>query len=290
MNGCSTPSAEHELAQLKELCAKQRAAREELHFAVSSGDATRLRMVLKEAQDLLLDVEVQWGQRELSTLASRPPLEDSDGTIPSADQLLAEEEERQRRDEEEAAAQEIRRAEVEERAWKEVQDAINVDDEAALLKALQQAESLLPVEKVTAARRRIPGMRARADMRKELALAMKTPENLQNLKFVIAAARRSCLPQAEVLEAEEVLKAAEAKRSQAKAPKVRPAAAERDSSTITTTTNPVSNREPQTKLELAVSSKDKEQIQAAIAELKASGLSNSEVSYSYACARANFGG
>ena len=47
--------------------------------------------------------------------------------------------------------------------------------------------------------------------------------------------------------------------------------------------------EPRTALEQAVATKDKELIQAALAELKASGVSVRETTKLYALARADFG-
>ncbi|CAE7422069.1 unnamed protein product [Symbiodinium sp. CCMP2456] len=299
-------SAETELAQLKELLARQTSAREELHLAVSSKDAARLQTALQAAQGLLLDVEVQWGQQELTKASSRTESwQDGEEAmvIPSAEQLeqlLAEDEERQRREEAEAAAEEQRKAAEAEVAWKKVQDAINADDEGALLKALSDVEGKLPPDRVAAARRRIPAMRARAEMRKELSSAIRKSEleeETVTLKHVIATAKRSCLPQAEVLEAEAVLKRMEAEQRKAKAEKAAAAAGPRSREPPPTGAEaaqapPSSNevKAPATKLELAVLSKDKEQIQEALAELKASGMSNQERNYLYACARANFGG
>jgi len=297
-------SAATELAQLKELLARQTSAREELHLAVSSKDTARLQTALQAAQGLLLDLEVQWGQRELAKVSSKAESwQDGEEAmvIPSAEQLeqlLAEDEERQRREEAEAAAEEQRKAAEAEVAWKKVQDAIHADDEGALLKALGDVEGKLPPDRVAAARRRIPAMRARAEMRKELSAAIRKSElgeETVTLKHVIATAKRSCLPQAEVLEAEAVLKRMEAEQRRAKAEKAAAAPGPQSRELPSAGADPAkappsSNEAPATKLELAVLSKDKEQIQEALAELKASGMSNQERNYLYACARANFGG
>eukprot|EP00439_Symbiodinium_sp_Y106_P063379 s1557_g9.t2 len=297
--------------KLAELLARQTSAREELHLAVSSKDTARLQTALQAAQGLLLDLEVQWGQRELAKVSSKAESwQDGEEAmvIPSAEQLeqlLAEDEERQRREEAEAAAEEQRKAAEAEVAWKKVQDAIHADDEGALLKALGDEEGKLPPDRVAAARRRIPAMRARAEMRKELltreSFLSELGEETVTLKHVIATAKRSCLPQAEVLEAEAVLKRMEAEQRRAKAEKAAAApgpqsrelpSAGADPAKEAISAPPSSNevKAPATKLELAVLSKDKEQIQEALAELKASGMSNQERNYLYACARANFGG
>ncbi|CAE7191499.1 CACNA1H [Symbiodinium sp. KB8] len=272
---------------------------------IKGKDAVRLQTALQAAQGLLLDVEVQWGQQELTKVSSKTESwQDGEEAIviPSAEQLeqlLAEDEERQRREEAEAAAEEQRKAAEAEVAWKKVQDAINADDEGALLKALSDVEGRLPPDRVAAARRRIPAMRARAEMRKELSSAIRKSEleeETVTLKHVIATAKRSCLPQAEVLEAEAVLKRMEAEQRRAKAEKAAatgPQSREPPPTGADAAQAPPSSNEvkaPATKLELAVLSKDKEQIQEALAELKASGMSNQERNYLYACARANFGG
>ena len=145
---------------------------------------------------------------------------------------------------------------------------------------------------------------------------------------MIAAAKRSCLPQAgppirsyrrveaEVLQAEEVLRSITTKKGLAEAQATEllwkwclagrpsrggpgrrkgptpggvhgPRCAE---GVVSVVSRPfVLGEEPRTALEQAVATKDKELIQAALAELKASGVSVRETTKLYALARADFG-
>lgn len=255
-----------ELAELKELIAQQTLARRQLHQAVARRDLAALRAQLEAetVKPLLLDVEVMWGKRELDALAFAQDEVAEAEPIRSMEEILAEEEQ-QRRDEEERREAEI------DAAWQKVQAAIDADDEKQLVKLLQDFKGILPAEKVEKAQRRQPAMFARAEMRRELALAMKTP--------------------AEVLQAEQVLKEAVDAR---KASKKQVSEASRMASQPSQASQaeakiPNGKKEPQTQLERAVSANDKQLIKEALNELKASGKSTMETSLLYAAARKDFG-
>ncbi|CAJ1333919.1 unnamed protein product [Effrenium voratum] len=256
----------------------------------SSRDETRLRQALQSGK--LLEVEVRWGYRELAAIQAKASADEVDEPIRSIEEILAEEDERQRLEEEEMAALERQReAELEsqvEAASKQVQAAISTDDQKELLKILEQYKGILPDEQVAAARRRLPGMWARAEMRKELAQAMSTPENTQKLKFAIASATRSCLPQAEVQKAQDLLNEMELQK--AKVDAEGPARTDVPSAPVQVQNKRSGQPEaPQSKLEQAVLAKDKELIQAALSELKASGMSTRERTSLYTAAQAKFG-
>eukprot|EP00434_Breviolum_minutum_P035072 symbB.v1.2.031045.t1/scaffold3436.1/size58694/6 len=278
--GYSKQDPLEELLELKELISKQTAARVELHETVARRDRVGLQAILEAeaAKQLLLDVEVVWGQRELTALSAQTEVE----PIRSMEEILAEEEEKQRREEQEEAnllaSKQKLEAEID-AAWQKVQAAIDADDEKLLVKLLQDFKGILPAEKVEKAQRRQPAMFARAEMRRELSLAMKTPDNTEKLMFVIAAAKRSCLPQAEVYQAEQLLKETmEAKKAASRASIVE----ESDEA-------PSEKKEPTSQLEIAVAANDKELIKQALNELKASGKSTRETSMLYAAARGKFG-
>lgn len=275
-----------ELAELKELIAKQTAARRELHQAVARRDYAALKATLEAeaVKQLLLDVEVMWGKRELDALAFAQDEVAEAEPIRSMEEILAEEE-LQRCEEEKRREAEI------DAAWQKVQAAIDADDEKQLVKLLQDFKGILPAEKVEKAQRRQPAMFARAEMRRELALAMKTPENTEKLMFVIAAAKRSCLPQAEVLQAEQVLKEAVDARKACKkqASEASRMASQPSQASQAEARNANGKKEPQTQLERAVSANDKQLIKEALNELKASGKSTMETSLLYAAARKDFG-
>ncbi|CAK9079709.1 Uncharacterized protein SCF082_LOCUS38030 [Durusdinium trenchii] len=272
--------AAQELAELKEVLAKQTAARIELHQAVASKDAAQLKTALEAAAEKLLEIEVAWAERELAALSGEVQADH----FPSAEEILAEDEAKQRREEAEELAKSMQLDAV----WQKVQAAIEVDDAKRLVEILQDNEGVLPAEKVQEAQKRLPAMWARAEMRRALGVAMKTPENLDQLKHMIAQAKRSCLPQAEVLKAEELLKEMIAQSQAAKA-------ASRDGKEGRVSSNQAGNapeqkkKVPQTKLELAVFANDKDAITSALAELKAEGKTVRETSHLYASARANFG-
>ncbi|CAE8599377.1 unnamed protein product, partial [Polarella glacialis] len=130
---------------------------------------------------------------------------------------------------------------------------------------------------------------ARSEMRKELAVALRNTEDLQHLRHVIFAAKRSCLPQAEVAQAERALEEAERARQQkAQMPQTAPVSSgceifDQSKATL------IEVKEPRSAMEFAVVAKDKDLMKSAIAELKASGMSTREISQLHARAMLDFG-
>lgn len=330
--------AEREFADLKEAVRQQSASRESMHKAVLDRDPEGVREAVRAAaRGMLLPIEGRWAARELKDIEAEAAeqrvraeasaalaeamrgndcdvLEHAIGLVreaglPTEDITEAEVQLFSLRHQE-------RRRRLEEEAWREVEKAVDSGSVEKLVEVLQRLEASLPPERVAAAQRKIPVMQARGDIRRELAAAMKSPVDVQQLRHVVFAAKRSCLPTAEVAAAEAALQEAELARKKkavaaattaevehpgsgaeaARATQERtvavanaPAAASHAPAAEPAAVAAAPLRAPETPLEEAVSSGDRARIQAAIVGLKASGLSAREIHRLHARAVAELG-
>jgi len=282
---------------------------------------------------LLLPIEARWADKELKIITA----EDEDRRVKEeARKIIAEAREQGRSAEvakalEKARSADLPRQEIcevelelrslkkkeqkekaEKEAWEEVSKAMAAGDVEALYAVLTRVEGLLPAEKVQAVHRKMPGMKARAEMRKELNAAVRNPSDIQQLRHLVFAAKRSTLPPEEVREAEMVLKRAEmARKSQIAAAKEAPPAAVTSPSghAPAVPSNPPVERaekpaekpkenpptpqapakQPRTDLERAVASGDQSRIRTAISDLKTTGTPRHEINYLHMRAMAEFG-
>lgn len=324
--------ADRELVDLQNLMEQQSSARHKLHQAVFAQNPIGMQEgIVAVASGLLLPIEGQWAERELKAILSQldaqqrrekaasdlakamhgtdaDELERSINAAQVVGQVVAED----------ITAAEMRlfnlrtqeqRQNQGEIAWKEVEKAVEAGSVEQLLAALSRHDGVLPPERKVAAQRKIPGMQARADLRRELAAAMTLPISVARLQHVISSARRSCLPHHELVEAEAHLREAEAearrraveraaeveaaKKKQAKAEADAIAQAAADSVSVAASFAsvplPTPPKMPSTPLEEAVQSGERAQVQVAVADLKKSGLSAREIQRLYSQAMADFG-
>lgn len=327
-------SAERQLAQLQDLLERQTAARQALHEAVALADAAGVRAALcAEASELLLPVELRWAERVLAVLeveeaeqqalaAARAALADAcscarspeelEGAIvaarsagvPAADVAAAE-----------VALAGARAAQLqrcaEEEAWAAVERAVKACDVADLIATLKRAgeEASLPPERIAEAERKIPGMHARAQMRRELLAAMRSSSGgAEQLRHAVAMAKRIGLPEADFEQAEQQLRDSDLERKRQAAAKTALAeqfAAMEAASTVGTPVSqdasslasereaeqpePAKARAASTPLEEAVLSGERSRVQKAVEALRSSGVPAREVQRLHVLAMSEFG-
>lgn len=289
-SGAASAAACEELQALQELLERTTAAREAMHKAVHTCDVEALRAVLiPETEELLLKVEVDWAKAELSIL---------DGSMGQV-ALMEEEKDTESAKQAREAAAEAKRQQMREeeavRARRELQAAIEAENYDKLVATLKEKESLLDPSEMAEAARKIPGIKARSSVRKELGWAVRNPSDLTSLKFTISLAKKSRLPQAEIDAAEAVLsEALEARKrpkpTEAYPPKVAQPEVPSMDMLLAELEAPIEEIvEPETELEFAYVTKDRPRVEAALRELKSFGYTAFEISQQRARAEARFG-
>eukprot|EP00930_Biecheleria_cincta_P048884 TRINITY_DN34140_c0_g1_i1.p1 TRINITY_DN34140_c0_g1~~TRINITY_DN34140_c0_g1_i1.p1 ORF type:complete len:391 (-),score=107.51 TRINITY_DN34140_c0_g1_i1:50-1222(-) len=288
--GPVSAAACEELQALQELLERTTAAREAMHKAVHTCDVEALRAVLRpETAELLLKVEVDWARAELSIL------DGSMGQVALVEEEKDAEEAKRAREAGSEAKRQLMREEEAARARRELQAAIEAEDYDKLVATLKEKESLLEPSEIAEAARKIPGIKARSNVRKELNWAMKNPSDLTSLKFIISLAKKSRLPQAEVDAAEAVLNEALEARKRPKAqeadpPKVVEPEVPSMEMLLAELDAPIEEIiEPETELEFAYVAKDRPRVEAALRELRSFGYTAFEISQQRARAEARFG-
>lgn len=286
---------------------RQDSVRQALHIALADGNIPSATDALSSARELLLNVEIEWASKELRLLeikeAKRKEMDEARSLIAKAlkdseaDMTYLEETLQRGRDvglpDEELAKVEDElfrlvaqqeKVKLRESYWQQAQDYIRRGQVQLLVELLQKAQDVLEPEQIALAQRKIPGMEARARLRRDLAITLRSAEpDVDTLLGLVFNAKRSNLPPDEIAEAERALAEAQ-KHAKVKAMK----ASAIDREEVMAASKAKSNVADEGSLDAvspiereimeAARSGKSEQLQTAIEKAKAAGFSRGQIS------------
>mmetsp|Transcript_150153 Transcript_150153/g.280007 ORF Transcript_150153/g.280007 Transcript_150153/m.280007 type:complete len:414 (-) Transcript_150153:124-1365(-) len=286
---------------------RQDAVRQALHIAVADGNLGGAMDALSRGRELLLSVEIKWATKELKLLEIKEAqrkemdevrslitnaLKDSEADMQYLEQTIQRGRDVGLPDEEIVKVEDElyrlvalqEKAKMRENYWQQAQDYIRRGQVQQLLDLLQRAEGVLEPEQIALAQRKIPGMEARARLRRDLATTLRSAEpDVDTLLGLVFNAKRSNLPPDEIAEAERALSEAQ-KHAKLKAMKA--STIDREEAMVDKAAKPKAGDEGsldtlnpiERDIMVAARSQNSQQLQIAIEKAKAAGFSRGQIS------------